>query len=82
MKYSVVPKGVCSRKIDFEIIDSHIHNVKFTGGCPGNLKAISILVEGMSVDKLYEQLSGITCGNKSTSCSDQLAQAVYNATNP
>lgn len=81
MKFSVVPEGVCSRRIDFEIVNGSVHNVKFTGGCPGNLKAVSTLVEGMSVDDLYNTLSGITCGNKPTSCCDQLAQAVFKAAN-
>lgn len=79
MKFSVVPEGVCSRRIDFEIVNGSVHNVLFTGGCPGNLKTISKLVEGMSVDELYSNLSGITCGNKPTSCSDQLAKAVMKA---
>ena len=79
MKFSVVPEGVCSRRIDFEIINGCVHNVLFTGGCPGNLKALSILVEGMSVEKLYKNLNGITCGKKPTSCSDQLAKAVMKA---
>ena len=81
MKFSVVPEGVCSRRIDFEITHDTVHNVVFTGGCPGNLKAVSKLIEGMSVDQVYNTLSGITCGNKGTSCSDQLATAVVKAAN-
>ncbi|XPV74741.1 MAG: TIGR03905 family TSCPD domain-containing protein [Desulfovibrio sp.] len=70
--YSCVPSGVCAKKIDFEIEDGKISKLHFTGGCPGNLEAISRLVEGMDIDKVIETLSGITCGNKPTSCADQL----------
>ncbi|MEG0978900.1 MAG: TIGR03905 family TSCPD domain-containing protein [Oscillospiraceae bacterium] len=82
MNFSVVPKGVCSSRIDFEIIDGNVHNVKFIGGCPGNLKALSKLIEGMSVEEVYKNFSGITCGRKGTSCTDQFAKAVAEATKP
>ena len=65
--------------IAFDIEDGIINNVVFTGGCNGNLKAISKLVDGLSVDKIYTMLSGNTCNGKSTSCADQLAIAVKNA---
>lgn len=74
-----LPKGVCSRKISFEIQDDLIFNVKFIGGCPGNLEAISRLVEGMPVEKVVGLLKGVRCGTKTTSCSDQLAQALEKA---
>ncbi|WP_058486689.1 TIGR03905 family TSCPD domain-containing protein [Defluviitalea phaphyphila] len=69
-------KGVCSRKINYDIKDGHIYNVVFTGGCDGNLKGISNLVEGMPVEEAIKRLQGISCGNKSTSCPDQLARAL------
>lgn len=69
-------QGVCSRMIHFEIDDNKLKNVSFDGGCPGNLKAISSLVEGMEAKDAIERLSGITCGNKTTSCPDQLAKAL------
>lgn len=69
-------KGVCSSKITFDIVDGKLHNVAFTGGCNGNLKAISKLVEGMDAEKIIEILRGNTCGFKNTSCADQLALAV------
>lgn len=69
-------KGTCSRSISFDIVDGKMHNVSFEGGCPGNLKSISALVEGMEAAKVAELLSGITCGNRPTSCGDQLAQAI------
>ena len=69
-------KGVCSQQIHFEIEDNMIHNVSFVGGCNGNLKAISKLVRGMSVDSVCEILEGNTCGARSTSCADQLTHAL------
>ena len=74
--YEYEPKGVCSVKIDMDLDGDKVHNVKFTGGCNGNLKAVSKLVDGMSVDEIEEKLKGNTCGNRPTSCADQLARAV------
>lgn len=68
--------GVCSRLIEYDLEDGKVYNVKFQGGCNGNLKAIGILVDGMSVDELEGKLKGNTCGMRSTSCADQLAIAV------
>lgn len=70
-------KGTCSTKITFDKADDGtITNVSFTGGCNGNLKAISKLVDGMKAEAIYEKLHGNICGNRSTSCADQLALAV------
>lgn len=74
MEYT--PQNVCSKHIRFEIVDGLVINVKFDGGCPGNLQAIGRLVEGMPVGKVVGLLKGITCGQKSTSCADQLANAL------
>ena len=71
-----ITNGVCARKINFEIIDGKLHNVSFVGGCNGNLKAISKLVEGMEATKVIEILKGNTCGFKNTSCADQLCKAI------
>lgn len=68
--------GTCARTISFEIIDGKLHNVSFEGGCPGNLKSISTLTEGMEAAQVAEKLQGITCGNKKTSCGDQFAKAI------
>ena len=73
------PEGICPKSIKFDIDGDIVKNVKFIGGCPGNLQALSRLVEGMPVGKVVEKLSGIRCGNKVTSCPDQLAIALKNA---
>lgn len=69
-------KGVCASKLSFDIIDGKVFNVSFVGGCNGNLKAISKLVDGMDAKKVVEILKGNTCGYKNTSCADQLAIAI------
>lgn len=74
MKY--MTKGTCSSSIDIEIKDGVIESVVFTGGCNGNLQGISALVKGMTPDEAISRLKGIRCGFKSTSCPDQLAQAL------
>lgn len=66
--------GVCSKIVNFDIIDNKIYNVSFIGGCAGNLKGISKLIEGMTVEEVILRLEGITCGGKSTSCPDQFSQ--------
>ena len=70
------PKGVCSQKITFDVEDGKVKNVKFLGGCNGNLQGIASLVEGMLVEEVIKKLEGIKCGYKDTSCPDQLAKAL------
>lgn len=72
-------KGVCSQMIQFDIEDNKVKNVSFLGGCNGNLQGISRLVEGMDVNDAISRIEGIRCGFKSTSCPDQLAQALKEA---
>ena len=79
MHYTYKTKGTCARVIDLDIDGDRISNVKFTGGCDGNLKAIPALVEGMTVDQIRQRVAGIKCGFKDTSCADQLAKAVLEA---
>ncbi len=76
MTYTYKTVGTCSRSIEFDIVDGKVQNVKFMGGCNGNLKGISNLVKGLTPDEVIEKLEGITCGFKSTSCPDQLATAL------
>ena len=77
--YQYRTQGVCAMLIDFDLDGDKVSNIKFTGGCNGNLKAISKLVDGETVDYIESKLKGNTCGYKNTSCADQLAQAVRKA---
>jgi len=70
------PKGICARNIVIEVESGLVKNVEFIGGCSGNLAGISKLVKGMKVSDVIKKLEGILCGSKSTSCPDQLAQAL------
>ena len=79
MKYTYRPKGVCSMKIEYELEGDIVSNVKFTGGCSGNTQGVAKLCEGRKKDELITLLEGIKCGFKSTSCPDQLAQALKEA---
>ena len=74
--YEYKTSGTCSQRILFDIEEGKVKNVQFIGGCPGNLKGIAALVEGMDVDTVIERVQGVTCGMKKTSCPDQLAQAL------
>lgn len=74
MKYKT--QGVCSSFIDIEMNGNVIESVKFTGGCNGNLQGISALVKGLTAQDAIDRLKGIRCGFKTTSCPDQLAQAL------
>lgn len=69
-------QGVCSREIHYEVENGIIKKVNFIGGCPGNLQAVGRLVEGLQVEAAIEKLKGIQCGDKDTSCPDQLAMAL------
>jgi len=81
MDYSYKTKGTCSREITFSVEEGKVKNVQFFGGCNGNLKGIGALVEGMNIDDVIARVEGIRCGMKSTSCPDQLAQALKAAKN-
>lgn len=81
MRYSYKTQGTCASMIEFDINDNIITNVSFTNGCNGNLKAISKLVDGMSVEDIQNKLEGNICGMKGTSCADQLSKAVVAAAN-
>lgn len=74
-------ENTCAKKIEFELNGNVITNVKFTGGCNGNLKAISKLVDGMTVEQIEDKLKGNTCGSRSTSCADQLCIGIRQALN-
>ena len=79
--YQYKTKGTCSQMIYFDLEDGKVKNVSFLGGCNGNLKGIGALVEGMRVEEVISRVEGIRCGMKSTSCPDQLARALKEASN-
>lgn len=79
MDYTYKTSMVCSQEISFHIEGNIITNVSFVGGCNGNLKAVSKLVEGMTVEEIEKKLKGNTCGRRPTSCADQLCLAVREA---
>ncbi|MGL4855071.1 MAG: TIGR03905 family TSCPD domain-containing protein [Lentisphaeria bacterium] len=66
--------GVCCAEIAVKVEDGILKNVEFSSGCPGNLIGIKKLTQNRKVSEIIELLKGTTCGMKSTSCPDQLAQ--------
>ncbi len=76
MSFTYRTKGTCSTQIEVELDGNIVKNVKFTGGCNGNLQGVSRLVAGRTVDEVESTLAGIRCGFKPTSCPDQLSKAV------
>ncbi len=76
MKLTYRPKGVCSQLMEVETEDGKVKSVSVLGGCSGNLQGISALVVGMDVEEAIRRMEGIRCGNKRSSCPDQLAQAL------
>jgi len=79
MEYTYKTSGTCSREIHFEVVDGKVKNVRFVGGCNGNLKGIGALVEGMNIDDVIARVEGISCGGRPTSCPDQLSRALKQA---
>ena len=76
MTYRYKTEMTCSSEITFDLDGDVVTNIAFTGGCNGNLKAISKILDGWTVDRIVEKLEGNTCGRRPTSCADQLARAV------
>lgn len=74
--FDYITEGTCSKLISMDIEDNIVRNISFMGGCDGNLKTIPLLLEGWTVEQIEEKLTGIVCGRRQTSCSDQLAKAV------
>ena len=79
MTFEYKPQGVCSRNLTFDIENGIVKNVKFQGGCHGNLQGIAALCEGRKAEDIIDRCRGIRCGFKSTSCPDQLAEAIEEA---
>lgn len=76
MNYRFRNSGVCSSMVEFDLNDGIVSNVKYTGGCNGNLQGIAAMAEGMKAEDVIKRLEGIKCGFKNTSCPDQLAKAL------
>ncbi len=76
MKYEFIPEGVCAGKMEFEINEGIVSNLKVIGGCQGNGAGIARLVDGMHKDDVIKRLDGIRCGGRPTSCPAQLAAAL------
>ncbi len=74
--YEFMTQGTCSKAIRFRVEDGNLHDVQFFGGCPGNLHALGTLLEGSDAAETAKKLRGNPCGNKPTSCADQLAIAI------
>ena len=74
--HSYTPSGICATQIDFDIRDGKVYDISFTNGCPGNHLGLASLAEGMPVKEVIKRLEGIHCGQRQTSCPDQLAQAL------
>lgn len=74
--YDYLTENTCSQVISLDLDGDRVENIEFMGGCNGNLKAISKLVKGWTVEEIAQKLEGITCGRRPTSCGDQLAKAV------
>ncbi len=79
MRYEYKTKNVCSQVISFDLEGDVVKNIEFMGGCNGNLKAISKILDGATVSYIENKLLGNTCGMRPTSCADQLAIAVRKA---
>lgn len=77
--HTYIPRGVCSRAINIELDEDKVSHVDFVGGCDGNLKAVSKLVQGMTINEVAALLEGTTCGRRSTSCADQLVRGLREA---
>lgn len=74
--YEYITSGTCAKKINFDVEDGKVRNVRFTSGCAGNLSGIGSLIEGMEIDEVIKRLEGLGCGPRPTSCPDQLAKAL------
>lgn len=79
MEINYQTHGTCSRQINIKVENGIVESVEFVGGCNGNTKGISALVKGMKVEDVIARLENTKCGMKSTSCPDQLAQALKQA---
>ncbi len=76
MRYKFKPKGVCAKEISFDYDGEKVSDINFISGCPGNLKAIGKLLDGVEPQYIIDKLKGNTCATRQSSCADQLAVAM------
>ena len=74
MKYKL--SDVCATEVEFDVVAGKLKNLAFYNGCPGNLRALSLLLDDMRIEEIISKLKGITCGERPTSCADQLAKVL------
>ena len=79
MRHSYKTKNTCSSRIDFDLEDGIVRNIKFHGGCMGNTQGVAVLAEGMKAEEIIDRCKNIQCGFRGTSCPDQLALAIEKA---
>lgn len=79
MTYTYKPQGTCSQEIRVELENDIVKSIEVIGGCNGNLKGITTLVQGMKAEDVIQKLAGIRCGAKPTSCPDQISRALSKA---
>lgn len=80
MRYTYIPRGVCSRQINLELDENgKITDCEFIGGCAGNTQGVCVLVKGIDAQEAVMKLKGIDCRGRGTSCPDQLANALEEA---
>jgi uncharacterized protein (TIGR03905 family) len=79
VRHTVKPKKICPKELSFDLDDGQVRNIRFTGGCNGNLQGISRLCEGKDALEVARLLSGVVCGKKISSCPDELSRALFRA---
>ena len=76
MHFTYRTKGTCSQEILFDVDGKTVKNIEFIGGCNGNLQGIARLVKGRPAAQVAEELAGINCNGRGTSCPDQISKAL------
>lgn len=77
----IEPKMVCAKSMTIILEGNIIKGLEVTGGCAGLMKAIDKLVTDQPIIDVAMKLANIECGNKGTSCADQLSIALFNIFN-
>ena len=75
-KFEYKTSGICASNIEFEFDGDIIANLKVLGGCAGNRQGIAVLCIGRPIQEIIDKFKGIPCGNRGTSCPDQIAKGL------